>query len=236
MASLLRCDFVSTPKNPSIPTLPISVASRLNSMPVYQSPQIIPITHHQETNEFNSILSQINPFLSKIREPFGETLLSQSNVECKLHNSSITYQFQSVFPKVNLNGTSTVTFAYQTQNDMSLWSDSVLDEREQISTKFSQMACSICHQLRDQGYWADYINPSTGFPVLTDPVVSLEATNSQLFETDKRYSSCGYRRLDLGCCAALESVQWGTKVFLASLFTDAPKQKIISLVEKQVFS
>ncbi|CAD7679046.1 unnamed protein product [Nyctereutes procyonoides] len=57
----------------------------------------------------------------------------------------------------------------------------------------------ICYALRAEGYWADFIDPSS----------------------DERYRHLGFSVDDLGCCKVISHRLWGTHVVVGSSFTNA---------------
>uniref|UniRef100_A0A0M3HVS0 Methylmalonic aciduria and homocystinuria type D-like protein, mitochondrial n=1 Tax=Ascaris lumbricoides TaxID=6252 RepID=A0A0M3HVS0_ASCLU len=118
---------------------------------------------------------------------------------------------------------------------------------ELTQQEFIESATAICDALHRLGYWADFIDPSSGRPYLgkftnatlfetDDRYRSLgfkitdlgcckylgKFTNATLFETDDRYRSLGFKITDLGCCKILEHALWGTNAFVGTIFTDAP--------------
>lgn len=109
-----------------------------------------------------------------------------------------------------------ITFCQKTDSDMSAWSPLMESERETIEANFVEEATMICDILQESGYWADFIDPTSGHAFL--------GSHSQhtLPETDDRYNQLGFTIEDLGCCKAISHEKWGTHVFVGSLFTNAP--------------
>ncbi|VDD91436.1 unnamed protein product [Enterobius vermicularis] len=111
----------------------------------------------------------------------------------------------------------------KTEHDMSAWSMGMELERLQLTAgasltrfQFIEAALRICEILRKYGYWADFIDPSSGKPYLS------KSTRGTLPANDERYRTLGFRVTDFGCCKVLEHGSWGTHAFVGTIFTDAP--------------
>jgi len=147
-------------------------------------------------------------------------------LECIAQQCPITLrrEFQELFPdrtdekSLTCGDLTVITLSQHTKNDMSGWSESVEAEREDLLAKFIAGAKEICISLQQLGYWADFIDPSSGMPFFG------VHTNATLFETDERYKSLGFDIDDLGCCKVIHHAIWGTNAYVGSLFTDAPMQ------------
>ena len=63
-------------------------------------------------------------------------------------------------------------------------------------------------RLKNDGYWADFIDPSAGVPYFG------QHTNTTMFETDEKYRLLGFRIEDLGCCKVICHKDFGRKVFV----------------------
>ena len=67
-------------------------------------------------------------------------------------------------------------------------------EREKL-TEHTVISCKeICGRLKDDGYWADFIDPCSGTPHFS------AHSNTTMFETDEKFRLLGFRIEDLGCC------------------------------------
>ncbi|KAB7505722.1 Methylmalonic aciduria and homocystinuria type D protein, mitochondrial [Armadillidium nasatum] len=125
--------------------------------------------------------------------------------------------FQLLFPNhdVESKRLTVLLMCQKTKYDMSGWSEDIEEEREFVNRRFIECAEIMCKSLRDYGFWADYIDPSSGRPALGP------YTNSTFFETDERYRYLGLHIEDLGCCKVLSHPEWGTNIFAGTIFTDA---------------
>ncbi|XP_016387890.1 methylmalonic aciduria and homocystinuria type D homolog, mitochondrial-like isoform X2 [Sinocyclocheilus rhinocerous] len=148
----------------------------------------------------------------------AEHFFNHSSVECAIQSCPelIKKDFESMFPEAPSTGMMVVTVTQKTQNDMTAWTEQVDQEREELLAKFVSGAKEICHALRTEGFWADFIDPSSGLAFFGS------YTNNTLFETDERYRHLGFQIEDLGCCKVIRHVMWGTHVFVGTLFTTAP--------------
>eukprot|EP00088_Acartia_fossae_P016927 TRINITY_DN1953_c0_g1_i4.p1 TRINITY_DN1953_c0_g1~~TRINITY_DN1953_c0_g1_i4.p1 ORF type:complete len:140 (-),score=37.22 TRINITY_DN1953_c0_g1_i4:458-826(-) len=104
---------------------------------------------------------------------------------------------------------------------MSKWSDQVDEEREMKMEKFVQVAKEICGRLKEEGFWADFIDPCSGTPYYGNH------TNSTMFETDEKFRSLGFQIEDLGCCKVILHPVYGKNVFVGCILTNASKTSIV---------
>ncbi|KAA8578118.1 hypothetical protein FQN60_000105 [Etheostoma spectabile] len=125
-------------------------------------------------------------------------------------------EFLSMFPEAPSSGMTVVTVTQKSHNDMTAWSSEVEQEREHMLDKFVDGAKEICCALQREGFWADFIEPSSGLAFFGS------YTNNTLFETDERYRHLGFQIEDLGCCRVIRHSVWGTHVFVGTIFTNAP--------------
>ncbi|KAM3861870.1 metabolism of cobalamin associated Db [Diretmus argenteus] len=191
-------------------------------------PDVLSAPSSSERHEF--ILAQ---FIGDFHEKDGaaslqnvnraEQYFDNSNVECAIQSCPelLKKDFQSMFPEAPSNGMMVVTVSQKTLNDMTSWSEEVDDERERMLDKFVAGAKEICYALQKEGFWADFIDPSSGLAFFGS------YTNNTLFETDDRYRHLGFQIEDLGCCKVIRHALWGSHVFVGTVLTNAPPDSFI---------
>lgn len=103
--------------------------------------------------------------------PNPQSLIEEQheNLHCEAHECPLLLikDFQELFPHNNVNlanGLTVLTITHKTENDMSVWSKEVNQERELLLEKFVSTAQRMCVYLKDNGYWADFVDPSSGRP------------------------------------------------------------------------
>ncbi|CAB3401785.1 unnamed protein product [Caenorhabditis bovis] len=161
--------------------------------------------------------------LAKLKEEaFAEAQANAADVEIELSALPcprlLKREMKYLFPQMDTSkmDVSVLNLTQKTEHDMKAWSESMEEERDKLTASFVMSANAICTTLRRCGYWADFIDPSSGRPFL-------EAyTNHTLFETHDAYKQMGFRIEDLGCCKVLQHACWGSHAFVGTIFTNAP--------------
>eukprot|EP00794_Sanderia_malayensis_P003013 gene3013-3471_t len=173
----------------------------------------------------------IDRFLDeKFREEIEGATQVSSKSDKKLENVEFSVQecpnfikksFLELFPDSELkkeDQLTIMTISQKTDNDMTAWSEEVEAEREALFEIFVENAKQVCELLHSAGYWADFIDPSSGQAFFG------KHTNATLFETDERFNHLGFEIDDLGCCKVIRHKLWGAKVFVGTIFTNATSQ------------
>lgn len=111
---------------------------------------------------------------------------------------------------------SVITFAFKTVNDMSAWSMEMEEEREKFTEAFFATAKEIVARFKDLGLWADFIDPSSG----TAYYGKRNGTHA-LAETNENYRLLGFVIEDLGCCKVISHREFGSRVFVGTIFAKA---------------
>lgn len=173
--------------------------------------QVVKQSAQEDLDELNS--TEIEELLLDLPQP-------SDVLECVAQDCPklVRKDFADLFPgrDVTFGPLTVVTLTQKTKSDMSAWSEVVEYEREELVACFVDAAKEICEQLQNDGYWSDFIDPSSGRPYLGS------YTNATLFETDERYRHLGFSIEDLGCCKIIRHGTWGTHAFVGCIFTNAP--------------
>ncbi|XP_053133724.1 cobalamin trafficking protein CblD [Hemicordylus capensis] len=147
----------------------------------------------------------------------AKTYFDAAKVECAIQPCPelLRKDFESIFPEMTTNNLTVLTVTQKTKHDMTAWSEEVENEREFLIENFINGAKEICYALGAEGYWADFIDPTSGLAFFGP------YTNNTLFETDERYRHLGFSVEDLGCCKVIHHRLWGAHVVVGSIFTNA---------------
>lgn len=149
-----------------------------------------------------------------------ELIPGKDMLECQAFDcpALLRTDFQTLFPLHDLSSSplTVLTLSQRTRHDMSGWSPDVEEERECLLEQFIGNAIEMCNSLQNAGFWADFIDPSSGKPYIGDH------TNTTMFETDERYKHFGFEIEDLGCCKVIRHHVWGSHLYVGCLFTNAP--------------
>ncbi|XP_061697611.1 cobalamin trafficking protein CblD-like isoform X2 [Syngnathoides biaculeatus] len=151
-----------------------------------------------------------------------------SCVECLTQScpEKLMQDLQYLFPEAPASHVTVVTVTQKTMNDMTTWCSAVEEERDHMLEKFIDGAKEICIILQREGFWADFIDPSSGLAFFGP------YTNNTLFETDDRYRLLGFQIEDLGCCRVIRHPLWGAHAIVGLIFTNAPpSSRIIENVQ-----
>jgi len=217
------------PQNKTFP-FPGDVCIALNYDQAKPKPVTIPTVKLEDL-----LKSDVPPVISALHNettPAAEEEKEQLELESHEMEQNVTLELTAMdcppglkrdligmFPDQKLTGQSKMTVLNLTQksdNDMSAWSLQMEMERDRLTAGFIESAMNICEQLKQDGFWADFIDPTSGRAFLGS------FTNSTLFETDERYNQLGFNVEDLGCCKVVKHVLWGSCVFVGTIFTNAP--------------
>lgn len=158
-------------------------------------------------------------FASWYEEKLKEDKSFRQNFELKAYKcpQSLIKDFQTYFRTQSIGDAplTIIALSFKSQNDMATWSSQVESERETLIAKFVDTAKQLCLLLENEGFWADYIDPSSGQPFKSN------LNHSTFYETDERYRQLGFEIVDYGCCKVISHHTWGTKTYVGCLLTTA---------------
>ncbi|KAI8064410.1 hypothetical protein BC940DRAFT_306184 [Gongronella butleri] len=111
-------------------------------------------------------------------------------------------------------------------NDMVGITTIVNKERDDRLELFVQWGRAIVDRLRGLGMWADIMDPASGFPIYSEagptPYPDVQGT-----QTLTRYDV-----QNVGCCHILLHPTWKSKIYPATLFTTAPADIFVKVVDE----
>eukprot|EP00096_Caligus_rogercresseyi_P010244 TRINITY_DN3667_c0_g1_i1.p1 TRINITY_DN3667_c0_g1~~TRINITY_DN3667_c0_g1_i1.p1 ORF type:complete len:303 (-),score=105.14 TRINITY_DN3667_c0_g1_i1:165-1073(-) len=205
----------SSGNNPSDELLYSFTAKEMQSQTLSSAKDYIQYTKGSEGYLCQNILSEF-PELPGVRTLRFE--LHEAPTLLKSH-------LRPMFPHINeLSSLSVISLSQKTQADMSKWSEATEAERDELTEHFVEIAKEICARIKDQGYWADFIHPSSGAPFYARN----NPSGMTFLETDEKLRLLGFRIEDLGCCKVLMHKDFGKNVFLGVIFTNAtPAQGVV---------
>ena len=111
--------------------------------------------------------------------------------------------------------------------DLVRWGDEVEKEKDLCLERFAAFGAAVCAELRAAGHWADYIDPCSGLPMLT------QGQNSKVYdEVTGMQLLLRFATQNAGCCKVLLHPQWGAAVYPATLFTTAPFEQLQAVLAR----
>ncbi|CAM9989064.1 unnamed protein product, partial [Discosporangium mesarthrocarpum] len=147
--------------------------------------------------------------------------MTTQGLEVSLHTcpKSLMRELRHVFPGVSLDECLAVPTNQHAALDLVNIGDRVEGEKDRLLNSFIRFARAVCEFLRQQGYWADYIDPCSGLPMLS-------GGNKVYSEVEGMQLLLQYQVMNAGMCKVLLHPAWGSSVYPASLFSTAPEHAI----------
>lgn len=112
-----------------------------------------------------------------------------------------------------------VTTCQHSKTELLSWDEDTCNEKDRLLEAFVDYAKQVCDAMRARGYWADYTDPASGLLVMSPgqrvwpEIQSLERL-------------LGYRMGQAAGCHILMHPKWGSRMYPATMFTDAPEDVI----------
>ncbi|KAK7926199.1 hypothetical protein WMY93_008509 [Mugilogobius chulae] len=161
--------------------------------------------HHfvlaQFVNEFHGKLGPLDTRVQKADHYF-----SQAETDCMI-NSYLELMFPSVPP-------SAITVVTVTQK--SGHRDDVRKDDDLLFDRFVNGAKEMCFALWTAGYWADFIDPTTGAAFFAS------ASSQSSLSTEEELRNLGFHIEVSASCTVIRHILRGTPMFVGTVFTNAP--------------
>ncbi|VDK36849.1 unnamed protein product, partial [Taenia asiatica] len=167
-------------------------------------------------NHYVSIMVQAGNHLEKFDTEIQSHVpdIDTSIIECIVCACPqlIKSDLMTLFPSKNFSESRMTTIIFRHQMGMR-----TVESIEHIYEIFIQSAIEICVSLKNLGYWADFIHPTSGIPYLgfhDEPAIA---------RLNKRLTNFYFVVDNEGCCKILRNRQFDKHLFIGVIFTDAPK-------------
>ena len=98
-------------------------------------------------------------------------------------------------------------------------------EKDRCLEEFAEFGKKFCEALSESGFWADFIDPCSGLPMITPDTTKVYS------EVDGMQLLLKYATMDAGMCKILLHPTWGSSVYPASAFTNAPFEEVMKVLE-----
>ena len=103
--------------------------------------------------------------------------------------------------------------------------EDVEDEKDRLLERFMDFGAEVCKRLAAAGFWADYIDPCSGLPMVH------KQTGSPYGEVEALCTLLGYQTANAGCCKVILHPRWGSAVYPSSIFAKAPAEAVQQAVQ-----
>jgi Methylmalonic aciduria and homocystinuria type D protein len=109
----------------------------------------------------------------------------------------------------------------------------VEEEKDVLLQRFVSFASAFCRRCHSAGYWADYLDPCSGLPMLSPgmPQYRHYSFYKVYSEVDGMQALLSYRTYNAGCCKVLCHDAWGSHVYPATMFLYAPRTVVVAWLE-----
>ena len=111
------------------------------------------------------------------------------------------------------------------REDLVAIGDHIEAEKDRLLNVFMSFGAHLTRRIRSLGYWADYVDPCSGLPMLT------MNCNKVYSEVDGMECLLSYRSYSAGFCKILTHPRWGSAVYPATIFAHCPVEVAKEVLE-----
>ncbi|XP_059184289.1 cobalamin trafficking protein CblD-like [Centropristis striata] len=165
----------------------------------------------QFVNEFQGTLGTIESRVHKAEQYFNQT---DTDTDCAINSCPelLRKDLELMFPSAP---TASITVVTVTQSNGQC-EDAVEQDKDQLLLKFVSGAKEMCFALWTAGYWADFIDPTTGEAYFASP------SSDTKLRTEEELRDLGFHIEVSGSCTVIRHILRGTPLFVGTVFTNAP--------------
>lgn len=163
----------------------------------------------QFVHEFQGKLGPISTRVHKAEQYFNQT-----STDCSINSCPelLKKDLELLFPSAP---TSSITVVTVTQRS-SRCEEAPEQDRDKLLNKFVSGAKEMCFALWTAGYWADFIDPTTGAAFFASP------SSQTTMQTEDELRHLGFHIQASGSCTVIQHILRGTPLFVGTVFTNAP--------------
>lgn len=111
------------------------------------------------------------------------------------------------------------------REDLVAIGDHIEKEKDRLLNVFIEFGREFCSKVRAQGYWADFIDPCSGLPMMS------LGCNKVYSEVDGMECLLNYKAYNAGFCKVLTHPKWGSAVYPATMFAFCPVSVATQILE-----
>jgi len=155
---------------------------------------------------------------------------NELEVACVSASRAVLREVQQIFPSKSLSEVRVVATCQRSAMELVNWGDDVATEKDRLLEAFAAFAAEVCEALAAKGFWADFIDPCSGLPSISKESAAVydEVAGAQ--------AVLKYDVFDAGPCKILRHPTWGSAVYPATIFTDAPKADADAVIATYLIS
>lgn len=152
------------------------------------------------------------------------TTLLTNELEISVHNCSkmMMREVHHIFPHLKRSHESVLAIPtiQKSRLDIVRMGVEIEEEKDRCLEKFMEFAERFIGLLRDEGHWADFIDPCSGLPMKTPD------SNQSYSEVAGFEHFLSFQTQNAGCCKVLLHPRWGSACYPATIFTTAPYEAV----------
>ncbi|TWW64084.1 metabolism of cobalamin associated Da [Takifugu rubripes] len=163
----------------------------------------------QFVNEFHG---NLDPMSTRVHK--AEQYFNQAGANCSINSCPelLRRDMELLFPSAPTNPITVVTVTQRS----SQCGEAAEHDRDQLLQRFVNGAKEMCFSLWTAGYWADFIDPTTGAAFFAS--ISSQTT----LQTEEGLRHLGFHIEASGSCTVIRHILRGAPLFVGTVFTNAP--------------